>query len=109
MNAVNKNLNGRKVYLRHKKTPFGKIVSDYDFESEEVKNAYGVCGSKGTLLVEVRNPTDGWQVRLSSEAYCILRAKRIAFAEDRFCWWMNKREIKEKDYLLDERKTMDNE
>lgn len=109
MNAVDKNLCGRKIYRCHDKKPFGKIVSDYDFESEEVKKLYGMAGDKGILLVEVGDKYDGWPVRSSSEAYCILRAKRIAFVEDKFCWWMNKTEIKRKEYLLDERKIMDNE
>jgi hypothetical protein len=107
MNTVDKNLCGKNIYYRQKL--FGKIVSDYDFESEEVKKKYGVYGDKGILLVEVKNPDSGWPVKASSEAYYILRAKRIAFAEDKFCWWLNKTEIKEKDYLLDERKIMDNE
>ena len=60
MNIANVNLCGRNVYFRHnKKVPFGKIVSDYDFESKEVKEAYGLCADKGLLLVEVKKPTDG--------------------------------------------------
>ena len=108
MNAVNKNLNGKNIYFRHNKELFGKIVSDYDFESEEVKNAYGTCGEKGILLIMCYNSEYGWPVRASSEAYYVLRDKRIAFAQDKFCWWLKKTDIEE-DYLLDERKTMDNE
>ena len=106
----NKNLCGRKVYNKTSNKFMGVIVADYDFENEEIKKRF-MIHAEGTLLVldTTSKVCFSWPVRASSEAYYILRAKRIAFAEDKFCWWLDKRDIEGEDYLLDERKTMDNE
>lgn len=104
------NLCGRKVYRKYSggKKYFGKIISDYDFEANFLKDCFD-GDSAGSVLVMCDKPEDGWPARISPGIIKFLCQKQIPFSENTGFWYLLKSMIKNGDFDLNERMVIDNE